>query len=718
MRFKANRVWLRLGDIRGGILVIIALAGCFRDPDADKLVCQGNDQCPTGHWCTAEHKCSEGQAPTDGSAGFSVDLRASDTGGPVMDGDPTDTLSSPRDTPALLTDASDVATAPLDIVDLPEAATATLDAPMADSTKIDSESTDSTDAPLSGSGGAGGSGGTVSTGGVASTGGVLGSGGTISSLGGVGSGGVIGTGGILGSGGAIDTGGNLGMGGTLAMPPVISSFAATPATITQGKSTTLNWSVAGATRLSIAGVGTVSGNQWTVSPAQDTTYVLTAQNANDSASAQAVVTVVPAPSISSFSADSASVLPGGSTKLNPVFGGGTGRVDQTIGAPVTSGNSYATGVLSAKTTFTLTVTNAAGDAVTATTTVAVVGFVSAGTMSTSRIQHTATLLDNGKTLLAGGYTGSWTYQSSTELYDESAGTFVPVTSAMSSPRGIHTATRLGNGKVLLAGGNDTNTTRVSSADLYDPSTGTTGSFTAVSVPMTTARSAHTATLLQNGQVLLAGGTDGTASSLWSAELYDPSAGSNGTFRATATNMLAARRDHIAVILASGQVLIAGGDGAGGALSAAELYFNGSFTATGPMKSAREGHSAALLANGKVLIVGGYNGSSIVASAEVYDPQTGSFTLLDTTMSLPRVTAALTRLTDNTVLVTGGENNPTANALAVDLYDSGSGTNGMLRATTPMLTPRMGHTATLLKSGKVLVAGGAGSVAAVELYIYY
>ncbi|MGA7273695.1 MAG: kelch repeat-containing protein, partial [Candidatus Udaeobacter sp.] len=119
--------------------------------------------------------------------------------------------------------------------------------------------------------------------------------------------------------------------------------------------------------------------------------------------------------------------------------------------------------------------------------------------------------------------------------------------------------------------------------------------------LTTAREQHTATLLPNGQVLVAGG-EGTSGYLSSAELYDPA---SGTW--TATGSLTTARDlHTATLLPNGQVLVAGGIGTSVDLSSAELYdpASGTWTATGSLTTARFEHTATLLPNGKVLVAGG------------------------------------------------------------------------------------------------------------------
>jgi hypothetical protein len=132
--------------------------------------------------------------------------------------------------------------------------------------------------------------------------------------------------------------------------------------------------------------------------------------------------------------------------------------------------------------------------------------------------------------------------------------------------------------------------------------------------MAAARSHHTATLLPNGKVLVVGGeyaAGGYIQTLADAELYDPAA---GTFAATGS-MTVPRDFHTATILLDGKVLIAGGTNIGGELASAELYdpAAGTFAATGSMAVPREYYTATLLPNGKVLIVGGS-----FASAELYE----------------------------------------------------------------------------------------------------
>ena len=178
--------------------------------------------------------------------------------------------------------------------------------------------------------------------------------------------------------------------------------------------------------------------------------------------------------------------------------------------------------------------------------------------------HTATLLPNGKVLLAGGTSayGGGGSLASADTYDPSARTFAATTSPMSVGRDMHTATLLANGKVLLAGGIGAAGT-LTSADVYDPASNAFGQSPSA---MTSARSGNTATLLANGNVIFAGGLAASSGSppLPNAEVYDQTIPG---FAALAPAMTAGRASHTATLLTSGNVLVAGGSG----LSSAELF---------------------------------------------------------------------------------------------------------------------------------------------------
>lgn len=332
-------------------------------------------------------------------------------------------------------------------------------------------------------------------------------------------------------------------------------------------------------------------------------------------------------------------------------------------------------------------------------------FAPTGSMTTQRMGHTATLLTNGKVLIAGGSAiiPGWPVWASAELYDPLTHTFA-LTGSMTVPRSGHTATLLPDGRVLIAGGfasqeNGSRGNLLASTELYDPSTNT---FTA-SGPMTKPRHGHTATLLNTGKVLITGGESSVNSVIESsAELYDPLTGMlTGT-----GSMAAVRASHVAVLLPNGRVLIVGGDICGdngqpnpelydsvagqfilarpssypptwglSALSASllpngnvlsllsdgcdvtggsEVYdlVNGTFTATAGMGPITGYNTASLLPEGRVLIAGRNFFADGSGSAELYDPATGSFTAVDATPKREELHTA-TLLPDGTVLLAGG-----------------------------------------------------------------
>ena len=243
---------------------------------------------------------------------------------------------------------------------------------------------------------------------------------------------------------------------------------------------------------------------------------------------------------------------------------------------------------------------------------------SAGTPSISRFSPVSVVLSSGKVLLAGGYVGgpgvaSGTYATA-EVFDSATNTWSPVAS-MGTSRFVHTGTLLPNGKVLVAGGSqrDGPTLIYSSAELFDPTNSTWTS----TAPMSQQRASHTATLLPSGKVLVTGGYASDYSIYQAtAELFDPS---SNTW-SSAAPMGTTRIRHTAVLLESGKVLVAGGRNSGGELSSAEVYdpATNTWTPAPSMSNARDGHVAAALPGGKVLVAGGLTtGGATTASAEIY-----------------------------------------------------------------------------------------------------
>lgn len=338
-----------------------------------------------------------------------------------------------------------------------------------------------------------------------------------------------------------------------------------------------------------------------------------------------------------------------------------------------------------------------------------------GSMNEGRYQQTATQLLDGEVLVAGGSNDSSgsSRLASAELYDPVTRSW-SVTGSMIEEREWHSATLLPDGTVLVAGGVGRDG-ESASAELYDPAT---GSWTATG-RMTETRFAHTATLLGDGRVLVAGGFRGSGrGQLASTEIYDPATGS---WTATGS-MIKARALHTATLLPDGRVLVAGGVGRDGAEDSAELYdpTTGTWAATGRMNTGRQEHSATLLRDGTVLVAGGARPGGTVtggveASAELYDPATGSWTATGSMLE-ERAIHTATLLLDGTVLVAGGSG-LAGQSTSAELYQPTSGT---WEAGGSMSPGRTGHSATLLDDGRVLIAGGrsdSGSFnASAELYV--
>ncbi|HTS22751.1 MAG TPA: kelch repeat-containing protein [Casimicrobiaceae bacterium] len=363
-----------------------------------------------------------------------------------------------------------------------------------------------------------------------------------------------------------------------------------------------------------------------------------------------------------------------------------------------------------------------------------------GSLQKARFLHTATLLPTGQVLVVGGATYSGTALASAEVYDEAIGTWSEAAS-LNVARSGHTATLLATGAVLVAGGFDgsqalataelsapsaswrvtgsLNVPRAGgpvtllpsgkvlavsegSAELYDPATGT---WTLTASPNVVRYGAYqTATLLQNGQVLVAGGAN-IGAGADTAELYDPA---TETWSFTPLSPPLRLGSHTATLLTDGKVLFAGGTWLG---NRAELYdpATGVWTITGDLNQFHEyGQTATLLRDGRVLVAGGFDGDSVlpIASSELYDPTTGSWAStgdlktavgFHTSVLLPsgKVLLAGGTILDPGVLVPGNA--------ASQIYDPAT---GQWSLTGSLQQPRFFHAATLLATGQAIVVGGA------------
>lgn len=309
----------------------------------------------------------------------------------------------------------------------------------------------------------------------------------------------------------------------------------------------------------------------------------------------------------------------------------------------------------------------------------------AGDMTVPRFDHTATLLPNGKVLIAAGMARDGTPEPTAELYDPRINRFTPI-GKLASPRGWGaTATLLEDGKVLIAGGATgswcSDSCYLATAELYDPAA---ISFTPIG-NMIEQRAGARAIQLRNGDVLIVGGN---ISSRQTAELYHPA---SRTFSLTGTPSAGATT---LVLLEDSNVLALGNSGA-------EIYDTSTsrFSPAGNFPVRHGKFGAALMPDGRVLVVGGQLDGALgeLDTTEIYDSSTRVF-LSGPVMNFKRykLMKAIVSLSDGEILVAGGAGHP-------ELYNPVS--NSFRPVGGAMLDGYCFSTATLLPNGKVLLAGG-------------
>jgi hypothetical protein len=314
-------------------------------------------------------------------------------------------------------------------------------------------------------------------------------------------------------------------------------------------------------------------------------------------------------------------------------------------------------------------------------------------MLSPRSGHTATLLPDGRVLIAGGMRRNQQFYKSAELFDPKAGRF-SATGDMLMARVGHVAVLLKSGKVLIAGGWIGNGV-TDEAELYDPSA---GKFTAIA-HMLTKRGRPDATLLEDGNVLITGGANsgGAGTNIVATEIFDAA---TLKFRPTGV-MRYPRIAHTATLLADGRVLVAGGRGSE-VNASAEIYDpkTGTFHDTGSMLTARYKHTAGVLPDGRVLIAGGSDARDwhgTLSSAEIYDPQRGTF------VSTAPLNDARFKLPDTAVLLRSGQLLIAGGNRQAEVFDKSGGKFTIVPG--DMGDARHYMTETLLNDGRVLLAGG-------------
>ncbi|WP_437314131.1 Kelch repeat-containing protein [Sorangium sp. So ce385] len=335
----------------------------------------------------------------------------------------------------------------------------------------------------------------------------------------------------------------------------------------------------------------------------------------------------------------------------------------------------------------------------------------AASMLSPREGHSATLLHDGRVLVAGGRDGGGSCMTSAELYDPASDAWTPAAS-MGETRCWHQAILLEDGRVLVGGGGSEERRSV---EIYDPA----ADRWAQAAPMIDARASFPAVLLADGRVLVAGAAGSDARS---AEVYDPV---SDTWAPTAS-MLHPRRDHSATLLLDGTVLVAGGEGAvwpDPSPRTAEIYdpATDTWASATDMNGSHSWHTAMRLPDGRVFLLD--MGSLLNTQAETYDPAAGTWTAgpgltgLSAGLYGGPSDYALSSLGDGRVLATGGVTTSTGACGTIDgcdetihyvlydivqVYDPATSVSSHL---SPMQLVRFSHSSTVLPDGRVLIAGG-------------
>src|SRR5437899_5793545 len=267
------------------------------------------------------------------------------------------------------------------------------------------------------------------------------------------------------------------------------------------------------------------------------------------------------------------------------------------------------------------------------------------------------------------------------LVSASTSTQVKELSPLVVPRTAHAATALTDGRILITGGRDSAGNIVAVSEIFDPATAT----STASATLTTPRVDHTATLLPDGRVLVAGGNDGNGP-LNSAEIFDPT---SGGFQVVGSSMGAARAGHTATLLSDGTVLIAGGDATGTAEIFDPTNNGGTFSPTLNMAAPRTGHTATLFSNDRVLFAGGNTDSM-----ELFSAADKTFTLDSKLLSEAHTGQQAISLSDNSVFFFGGDTTNT-----IEEFNLSTDT-----VTTDATITAASSSSTLLANGNILVLG--------------
>ncbi len=325
--------------------------------------------------------------------------------------------------------------------------------------------------------------------------------------------------------------------------------------------------------------------------------------------------------------------------------------------------------------------------------VVVTGFGSGASSAQARARHTATLLNDGRVLIAGGVVNFSTYLASAENYDRISNTW-SAAGSMQIVRSDHSATLLPDGRVLVIGGSNGggSPTPLTSVEIYNPA----GNNWTAAASLPSARTRHSAVLMPDGSVLVSGGGVSVLSR------YDPALNSWSDLPTAAVT-------GSAVLLNSGKVLIID-------TASAKLFdpANNGLTNASAMPTARADFAVTKLPDGRVLTMSGRIALSSTSAVDIYDPATNTWSAV-APMSVPRLGAPISLLTNGLVLIAGGSNN-SGLLNSAEVYDPAANTwanAGNLNFA------RSDHSATRLANGAVLIYGGNAIInyfSSSELYV--
>ncbi|HEX7491873.1 MAG TPA: kelch repeat-containing protein [Candidatus Limnocylindrales bacterium] len=324
--------------------------------------------------------------------------------------------------------------------------------------------------------------------------------------------------------------------------------------------------------------------------------------------------------------------------------------------------------------------------------------VAVGSLAQDRAGHTATLLDDGRVLIAGGYSADGTAAHAAldgvEIYDPASMGF-QAGGLLVTARYDAVAARLPDGTVLIAGGNDASGVATDSAEIYDPKSGISVSTGRMAEPVASAA----VVTLDDGRILIAGGVN-DYESLFGAQIYDPATKTFSSIDATFYGQVTATK------MRDGRVLVSGGRSSGDPSISARIFdpSGEDFSWIDSMSVGREGAMSGLLPDGRVIVVGGMgSGGSVNHTADIYDPKLQRF-VSEEELADYRYRGTMTILGDGSVLLVGGVDQygtPLA-SVELDFPDEAPSAIGS------MSVGRADQTATLLNDGTVLIVGGVSS----------